>query len=419
MGEGRPRLKFSPLPLLIGHHLPAPAPQSSRGWGPACGRERKGRWRVSLSSGGRGWPQLSPPTPSPQPWRQAEESRRVLKAMFCEWDERGRGAVEGEGLSPSTPNCAPPTHTPPGWTTHARTQTPSLTCHTAQPLLHTYPNSKLWSVSTQLPHNPAPLNTAHSELKSGPPTHTRPLSSPHNFSRCRTPCPAPALQPLRFPPRTPPARAPSAPHPHTLLHTPGHGQMAQPQPCPARPPAPSPPHPPLENDSEATPARHAQCFPVAVVLKGDPEEMPTSGGEGRGGREDERKSPDHPLPARERIKPKIGGVTLLGAPDTYTLLFVTFLCLPPPSSRVLSLPFPPSRLPSLASFPLSHALPHPACPSPGSGSGPPRPPRRPPPGPSPEAGRPRRPRLCPARSSPLAPFLLPHSLPSILNTWDS
>lgn len=84
MGEGRPRLKFSPLPLLIGHHLPAPAPQSSRGWGPACGRERKGRWRVSWSSRGRGWPQLSPPTPSPQPWRQEEETRRVLKAMFCE-----------------------------------------------------------------------------------------------------------------------------------------------------------------------------------------------------------------------------------------------------------------------------------------------------------------------------------------------
>lgn len=126
MGEGRPRLKFSPLPLLIGHHLPAPAPQSSRGWGPACGRERKGRWRVSRSSRGRGWPQLSPPTPSPQPWRQAEETRRVLKAMFCEWDERGRGKVEGEGLSPSTPDCAPlPPHTHTSRLDHTRAHTNS------------------------------------------------------------------------------------------------------------------------------------------------------------------------------------------------------------------------------------------------------------------------------------------------------
>lgn len=171
MGEGRPRLKFSPLPLLIGHHLPAPAPQSSRGWGPACGRERKGRWRVSWSSRGRGWPQLSPPTPSPQPWRQEEETRRVLKAPFCEWDERGRG--KGGVGAPSTSNCAPRPHQRARTHTHshthtrthtlsldhtrARTQTPSHTCCTTQPLLHTYPKSKSWSVSSQLPHRTHPL----------------------------------------------------------------------------------------------------------------------------------------------------------------------------------------------------------------------------------------------------------------------
>lgn len=70
MGEGRPRLKFSPLPLLIGHHLPGPAPRSSGGWGPACGRERKGRWRVSWSARGRGWPDCLLPAPrSHGDWR--------------------------------------------------------------------------------------------------------------------------------------------------------------------------------------------------------------------------------------------------------------------------------------------------------------------------------------------------------------
>lgn len=62
------------------------------------------------------------------------------------------------------------------------------------------------------------------------------------------------------------------------------------------------------------------------------------------------------------------------------IALLTFLCLPPPSSRALFLPFPPSWLPSLASLPLSHALSHPSSPSPRSGSDPRRPPLRPPAG---------------------------------------
>ena len=170
MGEGRPRLKFSPLPLLIGHHLPAPAPQSSRGWGPACGRERKGRWRVSWSSRGRGWPQLSPPTPSPQPWRQEEETRRVLKAPFCEWDERGRG--KGGVGAPSTSNCAPRPHQRARTHTHSHTHThlesgPHTRTHTnSQPyLLHNsaltthLPKEQVLECELTAPPQNTPLNT--------------------------------------------------------------------------------------------------------------------------------------------------------------------------------------------------------------------------------------------------------------------
>lgn len=60
MGEGRPWLKFSPLPLLIGHHLPASARQSSRnGAQPVERRERAGGG-LAGAAGARGWLQLSP-----------------------------------------------------------------------------------------------------------------------------------------------------------------------------------------------------------------------------------------------------------------------------------------------------------------------------------------------------------------------
>lgn len=69
MGEGRPWLKFSPLPLLIGHHLPASARQSSRnGAQPVERRERAGGG-LAGAAGARGWLQLSPlaiPPPPPE-----------------------------------------------------------------------------------------------------------------------------------------------------------------------------------------------------------------------------------------------------------------------------------------------------------------------------------------------------------------
>lgn len=76
MGEGRPWLKFSPLPLLIGHHLPAPARQSSRnGAQPVERRERAGGG-LARAAGARGWLQLSPPAIPPTSSRNHGDGRR-------------------------------------------------------------------------------------------------------------------------------------------------------------------------------------------------------------------------------------------------------------------------------------------------------------------------------------------------------
>lgn len=76
MGEGRPWLKFSPLPLLIGHHLPAPARQSSRnGAQPVERRERAGGG-LAGAAGARGWLQLSPPAIPPTSSRNHGDGRR-------------------------------------------------------------------------------------------------------------------------------------------------------------------------------------------------------------------------------------------------------------------------------------------------------------------------------------------------------
>lgn len=299
--------------------------------------------------------------------------------------------MAGEGRSPSTPHGVPHhTHPSPGWTTHARTQTPSRTCCTTQPLLHTDPNSKR-------PHVPAPRYPT-TRLKSGPHPRTAPVS-PHNFSRCRTPRPAPAFSlcvPLNTPAESPAPHTPSASPPRPASAVPGGA------------PTPFPQHVPPENDREATPAGHA-CSQLRWFRKGKLEEMPTSGGERRG----EKRAQTAPLPTPREEKPKTGGVTLLGAPDTYTLLFVMLLCLPPPPSRALSLPSPPSW-PRSPSRPLA-----PRQPLSWAGLAPAAAPLRASRGQGAGARRPLRPPPCRSRSLPLAPFLLPHSLPSILNTWDS
>lgn len=146
-GEALAQVLSTPPP----HWPPSsgPCPPEQQEWGPACGKERKGRWGVSWSSRGKGLaPTVSscnPPHLLPQPWRREEETRRVLKALFCEWDERGSWEVWGEGRFPSTPNCAPAT--PRGWTTRACThkQTLSHTCYTTHPSVDTHPN---WRVGT-------------------------------------------------------------------------------------------------------------------------------------------------------------------------------------------------------------------------------------------------------------------------------
>lgn len=148
----------------------------------------------------------------------------------------------GEGLSPSTPNCAPPppTHTPRGWTTHARTRTPSHTCCTTQPSLHTYPNSKHWSVSTRLPYILALLNTPQplaQERASHP--HTAPWLPPQ-LLKMQNSCPAPALQATVFPSEHT-RQVPCAPHPHTHARARTDGPASA---LPSRAPHPFPTTPP-------------------------------------------------------------------------------------------------------------------------------------------------------------------------------
>lgn len=283
--------------------------------------------------------------------------------------------------SPSTPNCAPSPHThlEAGPHTRARTQTPSHTCCTTQLLLHTYPNSKHWSVSSQLPHRTHPLIPYNSQPKSGPHTHTQPLGSSHNFLKMQN---SGRLQPfshcvsLCTHPPSPPMPAPPCPTPpHTRPGTDRWPSLSPAQ----RSPPPLHHHTPNWKLTVKPPQRDMPgASQLQLFRKEKIEAMPTSGGERRGGKKMRGRTQTTPPPLTERIKPKIGGVTLQGALDTYTLLLVTFLCLPPPSSRALSLPFPPSWLPSLASLPLSHALSHTASPSPRPGSDPRRPPLRPP-----------------------------------------
>lgn len=94
-GEALAQVLSTPPP----HWPPSsgPSPPEQQEWGPACGKERKGRWGVSWSSRGKGLaPTVSscnPPHLLSQPWRREEESRRVLKALFCEWDEGQLGSV--------------------------------------------------------------------------------------------------------------------------------------------------------------------------------------------------------------------------------------------------------------------------------------------------------------------------------------
>lgn len=77
MGEGRPWLKFSPLPLLIGHHLPAPARQSSRnGAQPVERRERAGGG-LAGAAGARSWLQLSPPAIPPSSRNHGDGRRKA------------------------------------------------------------------------------------------------------------------------------------------------------------------------------------------------------------------------------------------------------------------------------------------------------------------------------------------------------
>ena len=156
----------------------------------------------------------------------------------------------------------------------------------------------------------------------------------HNFSRCTTPRPAPALQPRRSPLSTA-AKSPA-------------------RPAPARQQPPSPAHHlPLEKDREAAPARRARCSPATGAAKGKNGRDAHEGRRMERGKEDEGTSPDHPPPLAERIKPKTGGVTPQGAQipthraslrssACHLLLPGPFLC---PS---LPLGFPPwPRSPSL------------------------------------------------------------------------
>jgi hypothetical protein len=96
MGEGRPWLKFSPLPLLIGHHLPAPSPHShpraaGDGAQPVEGRERAGGGLAGAAGAG-GWFQLSPP-PLPAAMATGGGDQEGPESLLREWGERGSWKV--------------------------------------------------------------------------------------------------------------------------------------------------------------------------------------------------------------------------------------------------------------------------------------------------------------------------------------
>lgn len=115
-GNGGGAARVPRAPLLSGHHLPAPAPRSSGGWGPARGREGKGRWR----GGGSG---RAGRARSHGDQRGSPEGPR----------NRARGA-RGRTLLPH-PACAP--LPPPPGHTHLRLDHTRARAHTLQPhLLH-------------------------------------------------------------------------------------------------------------------------------------------------------------------------------------------------------------------------------------------------------------------------------------------
>lgn len=156
-GEALAQVLSTPPP----HWPPSsgPCPPEQQGWGPACGKERKGRWGVSWSSRGKGLAltvsSCNPPHLLPQPWRREEETRRVLKALFCEWDERGSWEVWGEGRFPLDTQLCP--------------------CHTSRldhTRLHAHANSQPYLLYK------SPLSRHSPQLEGGhsyPRPHTPPL----------------------------------------------------------------------------------------------------------------------------------------------------------------------------------------------------------------------------------------------------